>query len=76
MDDKEIAIAHLTLMDAETPEEVNTWREHWRRVFDGMLTAEHYGDCTKTPSTCVRCVADEAMKMVPVYRSLFKIEAT
>ena len=69
--DRDIAIAYLVLMDAEDENSVDSWRAHWEKHFDDMLSSEHSGDCTKQPWTCCRCLAEEAMKMVPVYRKLF-----
>ena len=74
MSDKEVAIAHLTLGDAETVQDVKKWRAHWRLHFDNMAVSKHSGDCTKQCWTCSRCLTDDALKMVPVYRELFETQ--
>jgi hypothetical protein len=69
--DREIAIAHMSLWDAEDLETVEIWKAHWEQHFDSMLTEKYSGDCTKEPWPCSRCSAEEAMRMVPVYKKLF-----
>ena len=76
MTDKDIAIAHLTLGDAENVQTTEMWRTHWRKVFDTMAKSQHAGDCTKQNFTCSKCLTEEAYRMVPVYRELFAIKAT
>lgn len=74
MTDEEIMLAHYVLVDAENVEDAARWLAHWKRVniLDTINNA-HFGDCTKAPITCLRCLAEEAKRMVPVYRKLFYI---
>lgn len=73
MTDREIALAHLILYDAKVPANIPALREHWNKHLDTMLNSEHKGDCTREPGACVKCLADEAFQVVPVYRALFNI---
>lgn len=75
MTDRDIMIAHLVLYDAETAAEAVAWRAHISGYFDEMVNSEHFGDCTNMAITCRRCLADEALRMVPVYRELFGVVA-
>ena len=73
LSDRDIVIAHLTLMDALNLEEAESWQNHWEKNLNEMAVDVHSGDCTKEPWTCSRCVADQAYSMVPVYRKLLKL---
>ncbi len=73
MSDKNIAIAYLTLCDAEDLQTTEMWHTHWQAVFDTMAARPHEGDCTKQNFTCSKCLVEEAYRMVPVYRKLFGI---
>ena len=71
MTDRELAIIHLVLGDAETIEDCKHQLKHWRKHIDSMLQEEHCGDCTNQPCACSRCIAEEAYSMAPIYRYLF-----
>ena len=73
MIDRDIAIRHMTLLDAESVEDYDSMIRHWEKHFDSMLNSEHSGDCTKNNWTCSRCVVEEAMAMVPIYRKAFGV---
>jgi hypothetical protein len=73
MKDRDIAIAHMTIWDADTQEDASMWAAHWDKHIDEMSASEHSGDCTKQPWSCNKCITDEAYRMVPIYRKMFNI---
>lgn len=66
------AAAFIMALDEwpDTIEDFNFWRDHWENHFPEMIKAEHFGDCTKAPMTCLRCQAENALERVPVYRKI------
>ena len=71
MSDDEVAILILSL--EEDDGDYASWADHWRKHWESFRDQDHYGDCTKVPMTCSRCVYEETMKRVPQYREAFNI---
>jgi hypothetical protein len=44
-------------------------RDEWPKMFLDGLTAEHFGDCTKAPITCMRCMAESFKKKIDAMRA-------
>lgn len=53
-----IAINAIVGHDSHRLENAVEWA---RALVDGNENAEHDGDCTNQPMTCIRCLIDEAM---------------
>lgn len=68
--DREAAAWILALMEGGAEQEVIDWQQHWSRHLDAMAVSEHYGDCRNIPMTCQRCLAEEALSLVPLFRRL------
>jgi hypothetical protein len=50
--------------DWDGPELNDMLRENWKHLVEGLELepwndGQHYGDCTRIPVTCLRCVIDE-----------------
>ena len=44
-------------------------RTAWPALFRDGLTMEHFGDCTKAPTTCLRCMAESFKKKIDALRA-------
>lgn len=44
-------------------------RDEWPAMFRDGLTAEHFGDCTKAPITCMRCMAESFKNKIDAMRA-------
>lgn len=40
--------------------------EVWNRTYLPALQEEHFGDCIKQPQTCIRCQAEDCIRMASI----------
>jgi len=48
-----------------------TWErcvEVWNRTYVPALQEEHYGDCTNQPQACIRCQAEDCVRLASIVR--------
>jgi len=75
MTDLEIAARYCAILNLVPGDEKHidgVLKEDAARITE-FKDAEHFGDCTKAPISCLRCEADEAFGMVPIIRIMFSL---
>ncbi len=66
---EELASMMMAIEEDDSAMRLKAKRDEWPQMFRESLTAEHFGDCTKKPITCMRCMAESFKAKVDALRA-------